>query len=94
MRDKGGLLVMADKSQKHSKRCVSYRGHDRSTCSTVSTMSGHVGHLSVLELCRLKRDWLRRARLKRSRVMVEASDGGRVVKYLGRDFSIHDSSLM
>ena len=94
MRDKGGLLVMADKLQKHLKRCLSYRGHDRSTCSTVSTMSGHVGHLSVFELRRLKRDWLRRDRLKRRRAMTEASDGGRVVKYLGRDFSRQYSWLM
>ena len=44
MLDKGGLLVIADKLQKHSKRCLSYRGHDRSTCSTVSTV------LRVIEL--------------------------------------------
>ena len=90
MLDKGGLLVIADKVQKHLKRCLSYRGHDRSTCSTVSTVSWHVGHLSVFELCRLKREWFRPGRLKRNRAMVEASDGGRVVKYLGRDFSGRD----
>jgi hypothetical protein len=90
MYDRGGLFVIPDRVQKHSNRCLSYRGHDRSTCAAVSTVSWHVGHLSVFELCRLKRDWLRRERLKRNRAMVEASDGGRVVKYLGRDFSGRD----
>ena len=62
------------------------------TCSTVSMELGHVGHLSVVERCLLKRDWLRRDLLKRSRASVEASAGGRIVRYRG-NFSGHDTWL-
>ena len=75
----GGVLQIEANLQKHSSRCLSYRGQDMRTCSTVS-MAGHVGHLSVDTMWRLSRDWLSRARLKRSRANVEASDGERVVK--------------
>ena len=94
MLDTGGLLVRADKVQKHLKRCLSYRGHDMRRCSTVSIVSGQVRHLSVFEMCRLNKDWLRRDLLKRRRVIVDASDGGRVVRYSGRDFSAQDGSFM
>lgn len=82
--DKGGLLQIPDSVQKHSKRSLSYRGHDMRTCSTVSMESGHARHLSMVEQCRLRSDWLGRDRLTRSRAKVEASEAERVVKYSGR----------
>ena len=79
MPSKGGLFTMLERVKRQLNRCFSYRGQNMRTCSTVSTLSGHEGHLSVLERCRLKRDWLSLERLKRSRASVEASDAESIV---------------
>ena len=49
MLTRGGLLTMLERVQRQSNLCLSYRGQNMRTCSTVSTESGHEGHLSVLE---------------------------------------------
>ena len=56
MLSRGGLFTMLERVQRQSNLCLSYRGQNMTTCSTVSIVSGQEGHLSVLDRCRLKRD--------------------------------------
>ena len=63
-------------------------------CSTVSILSGHVSHLSVSALARLCSDWLRRERLRRRRDMIAEREGERILRYIGRDTSVHVGWLM
>ena len=91
----GGSFNKANKEQNKSKRCLSYRGHIISTCSTVSvTPCKHVGHSFEDTRARLCNDWLSRDRLSRNRDIILAKGGLRQERYKGILISGQDGNVL